>query len=651
MSLAPMSSQSLLPAAVMPGIIPLVRPGDEPDLTKPEMSLSETPDFADVLADTPPEGQGVIAAAKAHAGSQAELRLKAPDDPAAGAADRNDMPADTAEISAEPGKIDVSFPAVSDRVEHAPPRWTLLVEQQTVPADPGPSASRYPQTSPDIVFRDAQAPVDADDRAADHDPSGPARISPPPMSEPFTPVRIAPEGIVGVSPVMKQRDRVPQSVPLASPRASGAVQPSVFTRSDQSDGALRRFANPGTPAPADTSKTPPVLPMVSGVAPEDLPPENAVASEKAAPAVSQTPLPQRGPGKNAVPPDSPQVVERAAIQPVSPSPAPSETVEPLDAAPYSRHPQNATQLSADPPIPSKARAADVPPLPLATHWSSFLTQPEEVAMEPPVSHPVPELVTYKHGQPGQGAGNVPLPFRFAAGGAQNIPDRITSGADLSDRFAHGTGDAELTRDDRPDSPRMQSVSMSQPAPGGFGAAVLPAGNMPQFSAVVVDGMSGQKAFPEVFDSVAGMQPASTAPVLGTTSSEPQVQLPRPVVLQIIEAVNRATNGPVEVHLNPEELGKIKISMSLAEAGISVSIVGERLETIDLMRRHIDQLAQEFRNLGYGSINFSFSHQDQARDHKQDIEILTSRAENTEDRSLTTPPANSGRLTSALDIRL
>ncbi len=34
-------------------------------------------------------------------------------------------------------------------------------------------------------------------------------------------------------------------------------------------------------------------------------------------------------------------------------------------------------------------------------------------------------------------------------------------------------------------------------------------------------------------------------------------------------------------------------------------IADRPETLELMRRHIDILAQEFRDIGYGSAEFSF----------------------------------------------
>ena len=64
--------------------------------------------------------------------------------------------------------------------------------------------------------------------------------------------------------------------------------------------------------------------------------------------------------------------------------------------------------------------------------------------------------------------------------------------------------------------------------------------------------------------------------------------------------------PVEITLSPEELGRVRLSVSASDGGIVVNVVAERPETLDLLRRHIDQLGQEFQALGYADIGFSFA---------------------------------------------
>ena len=80
--------------------------------------------------------------------------------------------------------------------------------------------------------------------------------------------------------------------------------------------------------------------------------------------------------------------------------------------------------------------------------------------------------------------------------------------------------------------------------------------------------------------------------------------------QIAAAAGHLPDRPVELSLNPEELGHVRLTISLGDSGMSVAIVAERPDTIDLMRRHIHALAQEFRNMGYGETEFQFSQQNQ-----------------------------------------
>src|SRR5690606_21551545 len=76
-------------------------------------------------------------------------------------------------------------------------------------------------------------------------------------------------------------------------------------------------------------------------------------------------------------------------------------------------------------------------------------------------------------------------------------------------------------------------------------------------------------------------------------------------VQGIEILSRHPDKPIEIALNPVELGRVRMELSRTENGVTVSIIADRPETLDLMRRHIDQLAAEFHRLGYTDIAFSF----------------------------------------------
>ena len=49
-------------------------------------------------------------------------------------------------------------------------------------------------------------------------------------------------------------------------------------------------------------------------------------------------------------------------------------------------------------------------------------------------------------------------------------------------------------------------------------------------------------------------------------------------------------------------------MATSDGAVTLTITTERPETQDLMRRHIEVLAQELRQLGFGDVGFSFRSQ-------------------------------------------
>ncbi len=80
---------------------------------------------------------------------------------------------------------------------------------------------------------------------------------------------------------------------------------------------------------------------------------------------------------------------------------------------------------------------------------------------------------------------------------------------------------------------------------------------------------------------------------------------RTVAIQIAQSVAANNNRMIEVTLEPVELGKVRLALNTTEHGLSVQITAERPETIELMRRNPGILQDEFRNLGFGDVGFSF----------------------------------------------
>ncbi len=84
------------------------------------------------------------------------------------------------------------------------------------------------------------------------------------------------------------------------------------------------------------------------------------------------------------------------------------------------------------------------------------------------------------------------------------------------------------------------------------------------------------------------------------------------------AATGAARGPgghqiLEITLNPAELGRVRLTLQAGEAAMVVTIAADRPETLDLMRRHVDVLAQEFRDIGYDSAGFSFGQEAAGQD--------------------------------------
>ncbi|MDF1728843.1 MAG: flagellar hook-length control protein FliK [Sulfitobacter sp.] len=97
-----------------------------------------------------------------------------------------------------------------------------------------------------------------------------------------------------------------------------------------------------------------------------------------------------------------------------------------------------------------------------------------------------------------------------------------------------------------------------------------------------------------------------APAPPPQSAPTRMDLPTHVARQIVEVAQHLPGRPVEISLSPEELGRVRLSVSPTEAGLTVHVAADRPETLDLMRRHIQTLAQEFGAIGYGDVAFSFS---------------------------------------------
>lgn len=116
---------------------------------------------------------------------------------------------------------------------------------------------------------------------------------------------------------------------------------------------------------------------------------------------------------------------------------------------------------------------------------------------------------------------------------------------------------------------------------------------------------------------------SPAPPVATHSPAPPAAADpalaaRPVAVQLAAATAQAhADGSIEVNLSPQELGRVRMVIHHDGAVMNVVIHADRPDTLDLMRRHAEVLAQEFRAQGYSGTAFAFGGGDGSAPDRQD----------------------------------
>lgn len=100
----------------------------------------------------------------------------------------------------------------------------------------------------------------------------------------------------------------------------------------------------------------------------------------------------------------------------------------------------------------------------------------------------------------------------------------------------------------------------------------------------------------------------------TTAPSPTLARAEQIAAQIANYVATAPdiknrNAPIEIALDPPELGQLRISVARGDDGMVLNVAADRPETLDLMRRHAGLLSQEFQRHGLDNAGFSFSGRD------------------------------------------
>lgn len=109
-------------------------------------------------------------------------------------------------------------------------------------------------------------------------------------------------------------------------------------------------------------------------------------------------------------------------------------------------------------------------------------------------------------------------------------------------------------------------------------------------------------------------------------------------------------GQIDVALSPEDLGRLKIKLENVSSGPQITFFAERTDTQDMMRRQIEHLQQQFRQMGFENLSFAFEQHGSAQNqfpstNDSDETDLIIVADEISEK--TTPPP----LTSGLDLRV
>jgi flagellar hook-length control protein FliK len=112
-------------------------------------------------------------------------------------------------------------------------------------------------------------------------------------------------------------------------------------------------------------------------------------------------------------------------------------------------------------------------------------------------------------------------------------------------------------------------------------------------------------------------------------------IPSTLTPSIIEMAKSGNDGPLELALSPEELGRVTISIRQEGDFVRVTLSAERPETLDLLRRHAGDLVADLRQSGFSGASLSFGPGDQDQSAK-----FAESPEDTKDQSQ--PPASETR---------
>lgn len=444
----------------------------------------------------------------------------------------------------------------------------------------------------------------------------------------------------------------PAPPPPATSLAEAAIFAALATRRGETEAP-----DPGAAAP----------PLPTGLPGRAVPPEPGGAETDIEERTSTQDVPvtqvTADPALAALPAGAPQAVARAVPMPDAPNaralpPAPSGRMSAPGAAPPTP-PQVPIQFAAMPvdspsPVAPVTGSAEAAPRPVPDVGIAA-TPPPAAPAQTALSRPPPGTVPQAEALPARDAATSAVKAEPPAEGARVQP-RSGTASDPATALAAPA----LQR-----QPAAEGVAPAIHPPSGYPAApdaAVP--NAPQQQMSAAHGTNPpERAAPDTSDlpelhvPPGGMR--SAAPAQATAPLSAEATLARHGAQQIAGAVAQAppqeggTPERIELRLDPPELGRVRMTLSLGEHGISLHLAADRPETLELMRRHIGLLGAELARLGYGSADFSFDGGSggQSQTYPGDARAAPAPGSSTAP-TLAQPPTTNGAMPrGGLDLRL
>ena len=283
------------------------------------------------------------------------------------------------------------------------------------------------------------------------------------------------------------------------------------------------------------------------------------------------------------------------------------------AAPPKQAPSIVDQVSPAPALPTRtALSFEGRTLPALMSTGIKDTDPPPAPPVPPVVSLVPTLLPQS---PLQQPESRPIGVANFAKPAPS-PARRPLEASPERRFALPTSSASPVAQ----QPASPAVAKPNPEPflaqisSDFGAPFGSVTQQPARSAEAAPQPQPRPALAE-YAPVPLTSPTQTPPQAAALMTEGQI-MPRKLPETIAKAAAGVSRDePVELLLDPAELGRVRFELTTAGDRVHVNLSVERAETLDLMRRNIEILRHEFREAGFGAATLAFGQWGNGKEHE------------------------------------